>query len=63
MEQKAALSHTEYLEREFNKVKSRIRELESNARASAEELRELYFQKGKLYSDIELAQRIPSYEE
>jgi hypothetical protein len=58
---KVALSQVEYLEKQFNEVKEKIISLENRQQLTHEELRELYFQKGKLYSDIELMKRVPKY--
>ena len=60
---KSALSHLEYLELEYQKVKDQIQLLEETGTSTISVLRELYFKKGKLFSDIELAKRIPHYSE
>lgn len=58
---KAALSQVEYLEKLFEQVKEEIAAIEGRQKEENDQLRDLYFKKGKLYSEIELMKRVPSY--
>lgn len=57
----AALSQLQYLEKQFKKLEKKILRLEDKQNLTSEEIHELYFQKGKLFSEIELMKRIPNY--
>lgn len=58
---KAALSQVEYLEKQFQQVKEDIAAIEGRQKEENDQLRDLYFKKGKLFSEIELMKRVPSY--
>jgi hypothetical protein len=57
----AALSQVEYLERKLTMINDKINEIEESCNPLPE-LMELYFQKGKLFSELELMKRVPSYD-
>lgn len=57
----AALSQVDYLQKQLNQLESLIDELENKQKVTGDELRDLYFKKGKLFSDLELMKRVPSY--
>ncbi|MEB2276958.1 hypothetical protein C2I27_03780 [Priestia megaterium] len=62
-QEKAALSQVEYLEKQFQEVINKIKLAEVEPKSvQQQELHDLYFQKGKLYSEIELMKRVPSYD-
>lgn len=54
-----ALSQVEYLEKKLEEIDKKIQEKDSHD----PELFELYFKRGKLYSEIELLKRVPAYDE
>lgn len=58
----AALSQVEYLEKKLHELEKRIQSLEKNQQLTSSELKDLYFQKGKLYADVELMKRVPKYD-
>lgn len=58
----AALSQVQYLEKKFQELEEKIECLETRQQLTSEEIRDLYFQKGKLYSEIELMKRVPKYD-
>ncbi|GIN55014.1 MULTISPECIES: hypothetical protein [Bacillus] len=60
--EKAALSQVEWLERKLEEVKSKIKSKEDNAAVAQKELKELYFQQGKYYSELELMKRVRQYD-
>ncbi|MBU5262057.1 MULTISPECIES: hypothetical protein [Bacillus subtilis group] len=60
--EKAALSQVEWLESKLQKIESKIKSIEDHAAVAQNELKELYFQQGKLYSEIELMKRVPQYD-
>lgn len=57
----AALSQVQYLEKQFEEIENLIQNLEDKQEVTGKELRDLYFKKGKLFSDIELMKRVPNY--
>jgi|GEM_PF-4809602 len=59
---KAALSQVEYLEKKLQEIDQRIELLQRNKDEADIEIRDLYFQKGKLYSELELMKRVPQYD-
>jgi hypothetical protein len=61
-EKPAALSQVQYLEKKFKELEEQIECLETRQQLTSEEIRDLYFKKGKLYSEIELMKRVPKYE-
>lgn len=58
----AALSQIEYLEQKLGQLENEIRSLENKQSLTSDQIRNLYFQKGKLYSEIELLKRVPQYD-
>jgi len=60
--EKAALSQVEWLERKLEEVKNKIKSKEDNAAVAQKELKELYFQQGKYYSELELMKRVRQYD-
>lgn len=58
----AALSQVQYLQKKLKKLDDKISKLENKQQLTSEEIKDLYFQKGKLYSELELMRRVPSYE-
>lgn len=58
----AALSQVQYLQKKLKKLDDKIYKLENKQQLTSEEIKDLYFQKGKLYSELELMRRVPSYE-
>jgi hypothetical protein len=60
--QKAALSQVEYLEKKLKEIDSKIESLLQSKEKADIEIRDLYFQKGKLYSELELMKRVPQYD-
>lgn len=61
--QKAALSQIEYLENKYIEINKQISALEKRQKEHDYNLHELYFQKGKIYADLELMRRVPKYED
>ncbi|ARC67273.1 hypothetical protein B14_200062 (plasmid) [Bacillus licheniformis] len=60
--EKAALSQIEWLERKLEEVSNKIKSKEDNAAVAQKELKELYFQQGKYYSELELMKRVRQYD-
>ncbi|UYX56286.1 hypothetical protein M3Y14_34120 (plasmid) [Bacillus thuringiensis] len=60
---KAALSQVEYLQNKYDQVNERIISLETQQKKNDENLHDLYFQKGKIFADLELMKRVPVYED
>ena len=60
--QKAALSQVEYLEKKLKEIDQQIEILQHSKEKTDMEIRELYFKKGKLYSELELMKRVPQYD-
>lgn len=60
---RAALSQVEYLQNKYDQVNERITSLETQQKKNDENLHELYFQKGKIFADLELMKRVPVYED
>lgn len=58
----AALSQVEYLTKKLEETESRIKQVEASRLLSGSELVELFYQRGKLYSELELMKRVPHYE-
>lgn len=58
----AALSQVQYLEKKLQKLDDKIHKAEDKQQLASEEIKDLYFQKGKLYSELELMRRVPHYE-
>lgn len=58
----AALSQVDYLQQKLNIIDNRIAELEQQQQLTGNEMKDLFFQKGKLYSELELMKRVPSYD-
>lgn len=61
-DQKAALSQVEYLDKKLQEIEQQISQLENEQTSRSNALHELYFQKGKLFADLELMKRVPSYD-
>jgi hypothetical protein len=59
----AALSQLEYLQKKYEETIHKIHEMESNGVTCPQEYKDLLFQAGKLYSEIELLKRVPAYED
>jgi hypothetical protein len=57
-----ALSQVDYLQSELALIDNKIEELEGKQNLTGKEIKDLYFQKGKLYSELELMRRVPEYE-
>ncbi|KAF2421635.1 hypothetical protein [Bacillus subtilis] len=60
--EKAALSQVEWLESKLQKIENKIKSIEDQSAVAQTELKDLYFQQGKLYSEIELMKRVPQYD-
>ncbi|MED3627960.1 hypothetical protein P4478_12950 [Bacillus subtilis] len=60
--EKAALSQVEWLENKLQKIENKIKSIEDQSAVAQTELKDLYFQQGKLYSEIELMKRVPQYD-
>ncbi|PES56066.1 hypothetical protein COD93_29690 [Bacillus cereus] len=60
---KAALSQVEYLESKYAEINEQISGLEEQQKETEHDLHELYFQKGKIFADLELMKRVPEYED
>jgi hypothetical protein len=59
----SALSQVDYLQNKLNAVEDQIKLVETDPlQQELIDISELYFQKGKLYSEIELLKRVPAYE-
>lgn len=58
----ASLSQVDYLKKKLELTEQRIHEVEESRLLSGTELVELFYQRGKLYSELELMKRVPSYE-
>lgn len=58
----AALSQIEYLEKKMQEIEEKIQTQYEIADGCNNMLNELFFQKGKLYSEIELMKRVRPYE-
>lgn len=59
----AALSQVHYLEQKLKRLEYGISDLENRQQLTGEEIKNLYFQKGKLYSELELMKRVPQYDQ
>lgn len=59
---KAALSQVEYLEKKLQEIEETINAQQEIADGCQDALNELYFQKGKLYAEIQLMKRVQPYE-
>lgn len=57
----AALSQVQYLEQKLKELEEQITQAEEEQKASGNVIKELYFKKGKLYSELELMKRVPHY--
>lgn len=55
----SVLSQVEYLKKKLNNLENA---LENKKDITSEELKDLYFQMGKLYSELELMKRVPKYD-
>ncbi|MCD7911024.1 hypothetical protein KC480_05730 [Bacillus velezensis] len=60
--EKAALSQIEWLESKLEEVEEKIKSKEYSAAVTQNELKDLYFQQGKYYSDLQLMKRVPEYD-
>ncbi len=58
----AALSQVDYLKKKLKEIEIHIKEMEQDPENKGNEIKDLYFQKGKLYSELELMKRVPDYE-
>ncbi len=58
----AALSQVDYLKKKLKEIEDQIKQLEKGQDNPGAEIKDLYFQKGKLYSELELMKRVPSYD-
>jgi hypothetical protein len=60
---RAALSQLEYLQQKYDETMQKIQEMESKGVKCPQEYKDLLFQAGKLYSEIELMKRVPAYDD
>lgn len=57
----AALSQVDYLQEKLYELEALIRQVETDPHLSPNVLKDLYFQKGKVYSQMELMKRVTPY--
>lgn len=60
---KPALSQIEYLEKKLAEIDQQIQEQSDIVSKSSQKITDLFFQKGKIYSELELMKRVRPYED
>lgn len=60
---KPALSQVEYLEKKLAEIDQQIQEQSDIVSKSNQKITDLFFQKGKIYSELELMRRVRPYED
>jgi predicted nuclease with TOPRIM domain len=57
----AVPSQVQYLSSKLRRLENKLNRLETKQQLTNDEIKDLYFQKGKLYSELELMKRVPKY--